>query len=193
MFPGGTVYLQLPASTSFETAEDVENISQQVYALFTSPSHTTLALSTSSYQIHQLLLKINAISSERFGKEKVFLRNMVNRAIRLVRERNLLVGGDFENTDNWLLDELATVADNLALFPGHYLLLSSATELSDISTSYAYQKVGEAKLKPNTKYRISGFVGSSKNCELSIHRYGQEVNQIVNAPFTKVRSITFDS
>ncbi|MHA2896382.1 metallophosphoesterase [Bacillus cereus] len=195
MFPGGTVYLLLPTSTStsFETAEAVENITQQVQALFTSPFYTALALTTSSYQIHQLLLKVQAISPELFGKERTFLRKLVNRAMKLVRERNLLVGGDFENRDNWLLGDLAAIADNLSLFPGHYLFLSQATERKDISTSYAYQKIEEATLKRNTRYRITGFVGASKNLELSIYRYGQEVNKIVTVPLTKACPISSDS
>ncbi|SFX41360.1 Calcineurin-like phosphoesterase [Thermoactinomyces sp. DSM 45891] len=183
-FNGGTVILKLNSSTSIETPEDVERITQQVHAIFSS-SYTKLTPATSSYQIHQLLMKINAISADLFGKEKAQLRKFIRRAIRLARERNLLVGGDFENTDKWLLGELAAVADNLDDFSGYYLSLSGATETKDSSSSYAYQKIEESKLKPNTKYRFSCFIRSCQYLELSIYRYGQEVKKILTVPSTK--------
>lgn len=177
-FTGGYILYDNTTEQSFITLTDLENVTQQVYALFTSSSYTELTSSVSNYQINQVAIKVNALSTEIFGKEKATLRKLVNKAKQFMRTRNLLVGGEFETLDKWLLGDRATVANNSTLFKENYLFLS-ANDTPDI-LSYAYQKVDESKLKPYTRYKVSGFIGESKNLEISIYRYGNELNKTLN-------------
>ncbi|MDA1775203.1 metallophosphoesterase [Bacillus cereus] len=179
------------SSQSFITLKDLEKITQQVHSLFSSTSFTELTSTVSSYQIDQVAMKVNALSIEFFGKERTSLRKLVNKAKQLMRARNLLVGGDFETLDTWLLGNGANIANNSALFKNNYLFLS-ANDTSDLS-SYAYQKIDESKLKQYTRYKVSGFIGHSQYLELSLSHYGNEINKLLNIPYAEEIPISSDS
>lgn len=185
-----TVGVDILFSTSqsnFSSAADLEQITQQVYALFTSSSHTELASTISNYQINQVVMKVSALSDEVFGKEKALLRKLVNKAKQFLKARNLLVGGDFETLNGWLLGTQATIVDDSSLFNGNHLFLQPT---NGIDSSYAYQKVDESKLKPYTRYKVSGFIGQSKQVELVVSRYGKEIDTILNVPYGAALPIT---
>ncbi|WP_242068462.1 delta endotoxin C-terminal domain-containing protein, partial [Bacillus thuringiensis] len=175
--------------SNFSSVEDLKQITQQVYALFKSSSRTELASNISSCQINQVAIKVSSLSTEIFGKEKVLLRKLVNKAKQFLKALNLLVGGDFETLNGWLLGTKATVSNNSALFKGNYLFLQPT---NGIDSSYAYQKVDESKLKPFTRYKISGFIAQSQKLELIISRYGKEIHKIFNIPFEEVLPISPD-
>ncbi|WP_243502129.1 toxin Cry1Ac domain D-VI-related protein [Bacillus wiedmannii] len=175
-----TVELPLSSKTplSFITRRDLALITPQVDELFTSSSYTELNPTVSNYQIDQVAMKIDRLSPTIFGQERASLRKLVATAKQLMRARNLLVDGSFETLTGWTIGGRTEVADNLSLFKGYYLALAS-NETPD-KMSYAYQKVDESKLKPYTRYKVSGYIGHSHNLELSIYRYGNEIKNTLN-------------
>ncbi|MBG9521048.1 MULTISPECIES: insecticidal delta-endotoxin Cry8Ea1 family protein [Bacillus cereus group] len=171
----------------FEQVSDLEKITTQVYMLFKSSPYEELAPEVSSYQISQVALKVMALSDELFCKEKSLLRKLVNKAKQLLEASNLLVGGNFETTQNWVLGTNAYINYDSFLFNGNYLSLQPA---SGFFTSYAYQKIDESTLKPYTRYKVSGFIGQSNQVELIISRYGKEIDKILNVPYAGPLPIT---
>ncbi|MED2997028.1 delta endotoxin C-terminal domain-containing protein, partial [Bacillus tropicus] len=105
LFNGGIITL---ASQSFDKLEDLEKITNQVNALFTSSSQTELAQTVTDYRIDQMVLKVDALSDDIFGVEKKALRKLVNQAKQLSKARNVLVGGNFEKGHEWILGREAT-------------------------------------------------------------------------------------
>lgn len=174
----------------FEQVSDLEKITTQVYMLFKSSPYEELALEVSSYQISQVALKVMALSDELFCEEKSLLRKLVNKAKQLLEANNLLIGGNFETTQNWVLGTNAYINYNSFLFNGNYLSLQPA---SGFFTSYAYQKIDESTLKPYTRYKVSGFIGQSNQVELIISRYGKEIDKILNVPYAGPLPITADT
>nr|AGU13817.1 pesticidal protein [Bacillus thuringiensis] len=174
----------------FEQVSDLEKITTQVYMLFKSSPYEELALEVSSYQISQVALKVMALSDELFCEEKNVLRKLVNKAKQLLEASNLLVGGNFETTQNWVLGTNAYINYDSFLFNGNYLSLQPA---SGFFTSYAYQKIDESTLKPYTRYKVSGFIGQSNQVELIISRYGKEIDKILNVPYAGPLPITADA
>ncbi|MEM5610929.1 delta endotoxin C-terminal domain-containing protein [Bacillus thuringiensis] len=59
----------------FELSSDLQNITNQVNNLFASSEHDTLATDVSDYDIEEVVLKVDALSDEVFGKVK---KNYVN-------------------------------------------------------------------------------------------------------------------
>lgn len=174
----------------FEQVSDLEKITTQVYMLFKSSLYEELDPKVSSYQINQVALKVMALSNEKFCEEKRLLRKLVNKANQLLEARNLLVGGNFETTQNWVLGTNAYINYDSFLFNGNYLSLQPA---SGFFTSYAYQKIDESTLKPYTRYKVSGFIGQSNQVELIISRYGKEIDKILNVPYAGPLPITADA
>ncbi|MBG9501338.1 hypothetical protein ABE44_20475 [Bacillus thuringiensis] len=169
--------LRLPTQSqvTVTTLADLEKITQQVHALFSSPSHTDIVPTVSSDQLNQVLQKIETLSPEVFSKEQTELRKLLNKAKQLLRARNLLVGGDFETLDKWILGRNTTVINSF-VFPKERSLLLRLTDGVDME-AYAYQKIDESKLKPYTRYRVSGCNKNSMRFELSIYRYGHEIKK----------------
>lgn len=164
----------------FTQEKDIEQISEMVYALFTSPDKNTLAPYVSDYWIDQILMKVNAISNQLFGVEKQELRKLVNKAKQLSIARNKLIGGNFEILSHWFLGTQATIISNSPLFQGDFLYLQPTNGLL---SSYAFQKIDESQLKPYTRYTVSGFIANSQGLELIISRYGKEIQTILQVPF----------
>ncbi|MHB0801686.1 hypothetical protein PVK73_19025 [Bacillus thuringiensis] len=173
----------------FSTPKDLAQITQQVNGLFSSSAQTDLNLDVSSYHLDQVLQKVNALSSNVFGKERTLLRKGVNKAKKLLRARNLLVNGDFDMLDGWVLGEEATIGDNF-LFKKTRSLFFSPSEKAD---AYAYQKIDESKLKPYTRYTVSGFVNNGRLLTLSIYRAGNEITKTLNTPLVHPIVVSSDS
>ncbi len=173
--------------TSLTKQTDLNSITGQVNALFTFSTHDTLASDISDYQIDQVVLKVDALSDEVFGKEKKELRKVVNKAKQLSKVRNLLIGGSFDTLDAWQLGKNVVRREDGDLFKGEHLLLPPPTTLSP---SYAYQKIDEAKLKPYTRYTVSGFVAQGDPLEVVVSRYGKEIEKTLHVPYEEAHPIT---
>ncbi|CDN39777.1 insecticidal delta-endotoxin Cry8Ea1 family protein, partial [Bacillus thuringiensis] len=174
--------------SQFTTPEDLEKITNQVNQLFTSSSQTELTPTVTDYGIDQMVLKVDALSDDVFGMEKKTLRKLVNQAKQLSKARNVLVGGNFEKGHEWVLGRKATMVANHDLFKGDHLLLPPPT----LYPSYAYQKIDESKLQPNTRYTVSGFVAQSEHLEVVVSRYGKEVHDMLDVPYEEALPISSD-
>ncbi|PEV01303.1 hypothetical protein CN950_28290, partial [Bacillus cereus] len=89
-------------SIKLNSQEDVNKITTSVNNLFLSGT-SSLSHYVSDYQIDQVVLKVDALSDDVFGKEKKELRKLVNKAKQLSKARNLLIGGSFDTLDAWKL------------------------------------------------------------------------------------------
>ncbi|CDN39788.1 delta endotoxin C-terminal domain-containing protein, partial [Bacillus thuringiensis] len=174
--------------SQFTAPEDLEKITNQANQLFTSSSQTELANTVTDYRIDQVVLKVNALSDDKFGVEKKALRKLVNQAKQLSKARNVLVGGNFEKGHKWVLGRKATMVANHDLFKGDHLLLPPPT----LYPSYAYQKIDESKLQSNTRYTVSGFIAQSEHVEVVVSRYGKEVHDMLDVPYEEALPISSD-
>ncbi|WP_226799853.1 pesticidial crystal protein [Bacillus thuringiensis] len=74
--------------------------------------------------------------------------------------------------NGWTTSTGVEIVEGDALFKGNSLRLSSAREIgTENYPTYLYQKIDETRLKPNTRYRLRGFIGSSQNLEIYVTRY----------------------
>ncbi|PGL13502.1 pesticidal protein [Bacillus thuringiensis] len=174
---------QLP---SFVTLTDLQNITTQVNALVALSEHDTLATDVSDYEIEEVVLKVDALSGEVFGKEKKALRKLVNHTKRLSKARNLLIGGNFDNLDAWYRGRNVVNVSDHELFKSDHVLLPPPT----LYSSYMFQKVEESKLKANTRYTVSGFIAHAEDLEIVVSRYGQEVKKVVQVPYGEAFPLT---
>ncbi|MED3275621.1 hypothetical protein BK703_03215 [Bacillus thuringiensis serovar silo] len=172
-----------------EQLSDLEKITSFVTNLFESSTYMELASNVSSYNIDQAAMKVDALSSYMFAKEKVLLRKLVNKAKALIQKRNLLVNGDFGSYKGWLYGTLATISNDSPLFKCNYLLLE---QLNTPVSSYVYQKIEESQLKPYTRYKVSGFIAESKELELVVSRYDKEIYKKLNVPYADAFPISSD-
>ncbi|MDA2164272.1 hypothetical protein PDN54_29560, partial [Bacillus cereus group sp. Bc252] len=180
-------YGEASSSKSLTEPTDLNQITQQVYDLFTSTDRVSLSHETDDYWIDQVVMKVDALSDEVFGKEKKALRKVVNKAKQLSKARNLLIGGSFDTLDAWQLGKKVIRKEDGDLFKGEHLLLPPPTTLSP---SYAYQKIDEAKLKPYTRYTVSGFVAQGDPLEVVVSRYGKEIEKTLHVPYEEAHPIT---
>ncbi|EEM44315.1 insecticidal delta-endotoxin Cry8Ea1 family protein [Bacillus cereus] len=171
---------------SFVTLTDLQNITTQVNALFASETKNMLAKEVNDHDIEEVVLKVDALSDEVFGTEKKALRKLVNQAKRLSKARNLLVGGSFENWDAWYKGQKVIRLSDHELLKGDHVFLPSPT----LYPSYIFQKVEESKLKPNTRYTVSGFIAHAIGLEIVVSRYGQEIKKVVQVPYGEAFPLT---
>ncbi|MDY8166263.1 pesticidial crystal protein [Bacillus thuringiensis] len=152
--------------------------------MFTSSTKNTLRIETTDYEIDQAAISIECMSDEQNSQKKMMLWDEVKRAKQLSQSRNLLYNGDFEDSSNgWTTSDRITIQANNSIFKGHYLNMSGARNIDgSIFPTYIYQKIEESKLKPYTRYRVRGFVGSSKDLKLMVTRYGKEIDAMMNVP-----------
>ncbi|WP_242071610.1 insecticidal delta-endotoxin Cry8Ea1 family protein [Bacillus thuringiensis] len=174
------------ANTQFQLPSDIQNITTQVNALFASNTQDALATNVSDHDIEEVVLKVDALSDEVFGKEKKTLRKLVNQAKRLSKARNLLVGGNFDNLDAWYRGRNVVNVSNHELLKSDHVLLPPPT----LYPSYIFQKVEESKLKANTRYTVSGFIAHAEDLEIVVSRYGQEVKKVVQVPYGEAFPLT---
>lgn len=182
---------QSSSPASFDTLKDLEQITQQVHGLFTSSSHTDINPTVSSYQLDQILQKVNKLPSDIFSKERTALRKLLNTVKKFLRARNLLINGDFETSDGWLLGGTAKISDSYLLPHTHSLFFTPSDYPNE--QAYAYQKIDESKLKPYTRYVVSGFINNSHQLELSVSRAGNELIKTLNVPFVEIPLVSSDS
>ncbi|MGF9815541.1 insecticidal delta-endotoxin Cry8Ea1 family protein [Bacillus toyonensis] len=182
----------------YETTQSLENARKAVNALFTKNAKNALRMDVTDYDVDQAANKVDCMSDDRFPKEKMMLRDQVKHAKRLSQARNLLNYGDFEspdwsNANGWKVSNSVTVQAGHPISRGRYLDMPGGRSIKFSDTlypTYAYQKVDESKLKPYTRYLVRGFVGSAKDLELFVTRYGKEVHDKMNIPFRLMNTWT---
>nr|AGN32392.1 truncated Cry40 [Bacillus thuringiensis] len=153
--------------------------------MFTSGTKNTLKIETTDYEIDQVANSIECMSDEQNPQEKTMLWDEVKHAKQLSQSRNLLQNGDFGDLagKDWTFNNDIIIGSNNPIFKGNFLQLLGARDIyGSIFPTYIYQKIDESKLKPYTRYRVRGFVGSSKDLTLVVTRYGKEIDAIMDVP-----------
>ncbi|PGM60794.1 delta endotoxin C-terminal domain-containing protein, partial [Bacillus cereus] len=178
---------KLPTTAKLHRQADLSNVTSLVQGLFQSSDQMQLNSNIDDYWIDQMVLKVDALSDEVFGKEKKALRKVVNKAKQLSKARNLLIGGSFDTLAAWQLGKKVIRREDGDLFKGEHLLLPPPTVLSP---SYAYQKIDESKLKAYTRYTVSGFVAQGDPLEVVVSRYGKEIEKTLHVPYEEAHPIT---
>ncbi|WP_261784496.1 pesticidial crystal protein [Bacillus sp. 17RED48] len=144
----------------------------------------TLKLETTDYEIDQAAISIECMSNEQDPQKKMMLWDEVKQAKQLSQARNLLYNGDFEDASSgWKTSTTIEIREDSSIFKGYYLHMFGARDIEGtLFPTYIYQKIDESKLKPYTRYRVRGFVGSSKDLKLVVTRYGKEIDAIMDVP-----------
>ncbi|PER41600.1 pesticidial crystal protein [Bacillus thuringiensis] len=152
--------------------------------MYTNNMKNTLKLETTDYEIDQAAISIECMSDEQNPQEKKMLWDEVKHAKQLSQSRNLLYNGDFEDTSNgWKTSYTIEIRENSPIFKGHYLHMFGARDINGtLFPTYIYQKIDESKLKPYTRYRVRGFVESSKDLTLVVTRYGKDIDAHMDVP-----------
>nr|CAA68485.1 unnamed protein product [Bacillus thuringiensis] len=164
--------------------QKLETVQQIINTFYANPIKNTLQSELTDYDIDQAANLVECISEELYPKEKMLLLDEVKNAKQLSQSRNVLQNGDFESaTLGWTTSDNITIQEDDPIFKGHYLHMSGARDIDGtIFPTYIFQKIDESKLKPYTRYLVRGFVGSSKDVELVVSRYGEEIDAIMNVP-----------
>ncbi|MBT2579834.1 pesticidial crystal protein [Bacillus sp. ISL-8] len=152
--------------------------------MYTNTMKNTLKIETTDYEIDQAAISIECMSAEQNPQEKMMLWDEVKQAKQLSQSRNLLYNGDFEDAaSGWKTSNTIEIREDSPIFKGHYLHMFGARDINGtLFPTYIYQKIEESKLKPYTRYRVRGFVGSSKDLKLVVTRYGKEIDAIMDVP-----------
>nr|AGV55022.1 Cry40ORF2 [Bacillus thuringiensis serovar mogi] len=156
--------------------------------MFTNNAENTLKIETTDYEIDQAAISIEYMSDEQYPQEKMMLWEEIKHAKQLSESRNLLQNGDFQDSygygeNGWTNSNGITIQSNDPIFKGHYLQMFGARNIDGtLFPTYIYQKIDEFKLKPYTRYRVRGFVRSSKDLKLVVTRYGKEIDVIMDVP-----------
>nr|AFR75152.1 pesticidal crystal protein [Bacillus thuringiensis] len=152
--------------------------------MFTSGAKNRLKIETTDHEIDQAAISIECMSDEQDLQEKMMLWDEVKLAKQLSQSRNLLYNGNFEDSSNgWKTSNNITIQLGNLIFKGKYLNTPGARDIyGTIFPTYVYQKIEESKLKSYTRYRVRGFVGSSKDLKLMVTRYGKEIDASMDVP-----------
>ncbi|OOR06657.1 hypothetical protein BW897_30760 [Bacillus cereus] len=175
-------YITYTPSAEYEADQHVEKAWKAVNALFTNDAKHALQMNITGYDVDQAVQKVEDIPDDMFQKDKMMLLNLVKHAKRLSQARNLLQHGDFESPywlgeNGWKANNNVTVISDVRDLKGRYLNMPGANVIDQkVVPTFVYQKVDESKLKPYTRYLVRGFVRNSKELELFVRRYGQEVH-----------------
>nr|AFH78109.1 Cry8x [Bacillus thuringiensis] len=174
----------IPVNATYEAEQDLDSAKKAVNTLFTN-TKDGLRPGVTDYEVNQAANLVECLSDDLYPNEKRLLFDAVKEAKRLSEARNLLQDPDFQeiNGENgWTASTGIEVVEGDALFKGRYLRLPGAREMdTETYPTYLYQKVEEGVLKPYTRYRLRGFVGSSQGLEISTIRH--QTNRIVkNVP-----------
>ncbi|WP_198090501.1 insecticidal delta-endotoxin Cry8Ea1 family protein [Bacillus wiedmannii] len=164
--------------------QNLEEAQKSVNNLFTTDTKNVLKTEAADYEINQAANIVECVSEEVYPKEKMILLDEVKYAKQSSQSRNLLQNGEFESsTLGWTSSNNITIRQDNPIFKGHYLHMSGARDIDGtVFPTYIYQKIDESKLKPYTRYQVRGFVGSSKDLELVVSRYGGEIDASMNVP-----------
>ncbi|MEK4787889.1 insecticidal delta-endotoxin Cry8Ea1 family protein [Bacillus sp. FSL K6-0073] len=185
---GQEVYIDriefIPVDETYEAEQDLEAAKKAVNALFTS-TKDGLKPGVTDYEVNQAANLVECLSDDLYPNEKRLLFDAVREAKRLSGARNLLQDPDFQeiNGENgWTASTGIEIVEGDAVFKGRYLRLPGAREIdTETYPTYLYQKIDEGVLKPYTRYRLRGFVGSSQGLEIYTIRH--QTNRIVkNVP-----------
>ncbi|PNK22471.1 hypothetical protein CBR59_30190 [Bacillus thuringiensis] len=174
----------IPVDATFEAEQDLDVAKKAVNGLFTN-TKDALQTSVTDYQVNQAANLVECLSDELYPNEKRMLWDAVKEAKRLVQARNLLQDTGFNviNGENgWTGSTGIEVVEGDVLFKDRSLRLPSAREIdTETYPTYLYQQIDESLLKPYTRYRLRGFIGSSQDLEIKLIRH--RANQIVkNVP-----------
>ncbi|MEK4787972.1 insecticidal delta-endotoxin Cry8Ea1 family protein [Bacillus sp. FSL K6-0073] len=185
---GQEVYIDriefIPVNATYEAEQDLEAAKKAVNALFTN-TKDGLRPGVTDYEVNQAANLVECLSDDLYPNEKRLLFDAVREAKRLSEARNLLQDPDFQeiNGENgWTASTGIEIVEGDAVFKGRYLRLPGAREIdTETYPTYLYQKIDEGVLKPYTRYRLRGFVGSSQGLEIYTIRH--QTNRIVkNVP-----------
>ncbi|EOO22999.1 hypothetical protein ICM_06222 [Bacillus cereus BAG1X2-3] len=166
----------------YEGKQNLVKAKKAVEDLFTTTGKEALKIDTTDNDVDQAANLVECVSEEIYAKEKMILLDEVKHAKRFSQSRNLIQNGDFEfATDGWVTSSNVIVQADNTIFKGKYLNMPGAIK-TDTTTfpTYIFQKIDESKLKPYTRYKARGFVGSSNEVELIVARYDEEVDAIMN-------------
>nr|AEI26333.1 cry39Ab-like protein [Bacillus thuringiensis] len=153
--------------------------------MFTSGAKNMLKIETTDHEIDQAAISIECMSDEQHSQEKMMLWDEVKHAKYLSQSRNLLQNGEFGDFsgNDWTFGNDIIIGSNNSIFKGNFLQMRGARDIyGTLFPTYIYQKIDESKLKPYTRYRVRGFVGSSKDLKLVVTRYGKEIDAIMDVP-----------
>ncbi|MBZ8126132.1 pesticidal protein [Bacillus thuringiensis] len=168
----------------YEGKQNLEKAKKAVDNLFTNNGREALKVDTMDYDVDQAANLVECVPEELYTKEKMILLDEVKHAKQLSASRNLIQNGNFEfYTDEWTTSNNVSIQADNPIFKGNYLKMPGARETGGDTTrfpTYVLQKIDESKLKPYTRYKARGFVGSSHNVRLIVERYGKEVDVILN-------------
>ncbi|UYX55714.1 hypothetical protein M3Y14_31005 (plasmid) [Bacillus thuringiensis] len=152
--------------------------------LFTNNGRDTLKVATADYDVDQAANLVECVPGELYTKEKMILLDEVKHAKQLSESRNLIQNGNFAfYTDEWTTSNNVSIQADNPIFKGNYLKMPGARETEGGTTrfpTYVLQRIDESKLKPYTRYKARGFVGSSHEVRLIVARYDDEVDAIMN-------------
>nr|ABW08088.1 insecticidal crystal protein [Bacillus thuringiensis] len=195
--PSGTeIYIDkiefIPVDATYEAETDLEAAKKAVKALFSNTTDTLLP-GVTDYEVNQAANLVECLSDDLYPNEKRLLFDAVREAKRLSEARNLLQDPDFQeiNGENgWTASTGVEIIEGDAVFKGRYLRLPGAREMdTETYPTYVYQKIEEGVLKPYTRYRLRGFVGSSQGLEIYTIRH--QTNRIVkNVPDDLLPDVT---
>ncbi|MED3358754.1 insecticidal delta-endotoxin Cry8Ea1 family protein, partial [Bacillus thuringiensis] len=176
-------YIPINTTTlEYERKQHLEKAKKAVGDLFINNGKEALKVDTTDYDVDQAANLVECMPEELYTKEKMILLDEVKHAKRFSQSRNLIQNGDFEfATDGWMTSSNVIVQADNTVFKGKYLNMPGAIE-TDTSTfpTYIYQKIDESRLKPYTRYKVRGFVGSSHDVRLIVERNGKEVDALLN-------------
>ncbi|AZJ24771.1 hypothetical protein CT694_35710 (plasmid) [Bacillus wiedmannii bv. thuringiensis] len=176
----------IPITQVFEQdleIQKLEKIQDTVNAIFTDHTKNTLKIETTDYEIDQTAGLIETLSEEQYLQKKMILLDTIKQAKQFSQSRNLLLNGDFQSFEGWTVNNDLTIQTDNSTFKGKYLYMTGArtTEINNtIFPAYVYQKIDESKLKPYTRYEIRGYISNSKDLELFVTRYDEEIHKFLN-------------
>ncbi|MEB9552338.1 insecticidal delta-endotoxin Cry8Ea1 family protein [Bacillus cereus] len=168
----------------YEGKQNLEKAKKAVDNLFTNTGKNALKVDTTDYDVDQAANLVECVPEKLYAKEKMILLDEVKHAKQLSASRNLIQNGNFAfYTDEWTTSNNVSIQAENPIFKGNYLKMPGASETEGGTTrfpTYVLQKIDESKLKPYTRYKVRGFVGSSHDVRLIVERYGKEVDAILN-------------
>ncbi|AFU16949.1 pesticidial crystal protein cry4BA (plasmid) [Bacillus thuringiensis MC28] len=168
----------------YEGKRHLEKAKKAVDDLFINNGREALKVNTTDYDVDQAANLVECVPEELYAKEKMILLDEVKHAKQLSASRNLIRNGNFAfYTDEWTTSNNVSIQADNPTFKGNYLNMPGASETEGGTTrfpTYVLQKIDESKLKPYTRYKVRGFVGSSHDVKLIVERYGKEVDALLN-------------
>ncbi|MEE2018650.1 insecticidal delta-endotoxin Cry8Ea1 family protein [Bacillus toyonensis] len=160
--------------------QKLETVQQIINTFFVNSIKNTLKSEITDYDIDQAAKLVESLSEEIYPQKKIILLDEIKYAKQLSYSRNLLQNGDFNDLIDWKTSNDITIKTGNPNFKASYLDMSETS--NTLFPTYIHQKIDESKLKPYTRYQVRGFVRSSKDLELTVTRYGKEIDVIMNVP-----------